>query len=1321
MRFRYVFSAWMLLGVPTAFCQQSGAVCSATGTVTQLRQTGQAELAGDVEITCMGFGSSSGVAGNVQIFLNTSFSGRVVSFATAATEALLMVDNPAPSQQVAQAAGTTVVGANVFQGTLASPNSILWTRIPIIPPTVGTGQGFTRVLRIVNIRLQVAGLGPAAQAQAVMNVGFTGPGVPPINNPNVLVGVTAVDQRLAVRQPDDSAAFAGNYQSCAGNKPMVSASTPVDFNLKFSEVFAAAFKERNAGSSAANPAVLADQNQPGLDYGTESAFFNSSFPAANGMNMAGLASQGTRLMARFTGIPAGVNIYVTALPVVPGSSTTGITARLVATDAAGEGPFTTVPPTIGPYAQVAVVGGTGLAVWEVVDPSVTAIESLSFGVVVSIPANFATAANVAVSGQLGPASAVNTASPAAPLPRFVPTATAMMAATISACVATVTITTQCPLPDATKDTAYLHTFQATGGMAPFTWTFDIAVVIPGLTLDASGRLFGVPATAGLFAFRIRVTDNTKNTAAKDCSVRVLGGFQVFPVALNYFATSGGAPAPAQSVSITSVVPGIDFGVAISVLTTVRWLRASVLSGRMPEVVEFVADPSMLAAGTHQGLVNIVSTSASPNIQPVAVTFNVGPRIPPALGVEPSGLTVAAPRGGAARGRVLNIFQRGAGNLAFVASATTFSGGNWIAISPASGTATPGNPVKMSVTLTPAVATVGSHRGRIAITTAGTGEVIIVPVALGVSSGAEAMVLSQTGLEFTARAGGTSTPPRRFQILSDGVNGFDWRITTTIDSGPQGWVSLSQNAGRSQPGSPSTVEVRIDSQGLVEGLYLAELLVEAAAVGNAPRSLFVVLRILSGADPPEPVIDPGGLLFVAPQGGANPARQTALVQNLSASPFSIDFDLSTGDNIWSIRLPRGNTVNPGSTAAIDVGANAAGLAAGVYRADLALQFSGDPRVRVMELVLIVASGATPTAGGVRGANGACMPSKLVVLAAGIRLGLVAAGGLPVSLRAEVRDDCGSPLAASGNAVNVSFSTGNPPPFSLVGLGGGMWEGTWQVQTTSPAQPVITFDAIDSGRNLQGTLQVGGAVNRDADFPVVRDGGVTSASSFLSNIPLAAGGLVSIFGSRLADGISASPSPPFPARLGTTTVAVGGKVVPLFFAQDVGGNSQVNGMLPYDLEFDTGKQLVVKRQNAGYSVTEIVVTSSQPGIFVLPTIRPGQGAVLDLQAAIPVPSSPVPRGDFIQIFCEGLGPVDGPVVAGQPVPSNRLFRTARTVVVTIGGVVVPAADIPFAGLAPGFSGLYQVNARVPVGIAPGDSVPVTLTIDGQASNVVLIAVR
>ena len=47
--------------------------------------------------------------------------------------------------------------------------------------------------------------------------------------------------------------------------------------------------------------------------------------------------------------------------------------------------------------------------------------------------------------------------------------------------------------------------------------------------------------------------------------------------------------------------------------------------------------------------------------------------------------------------------------------------------------------------------------------------------------------------------------------------------------------------------------------------------------------------------------------------------------------------------------------------------------------------------------------------------------------------------------------------------------------------------------------------------------------------------------------------------------------------------------------------------------------------------------------------------------------------------------------------------------------------FAGLAPGFVGLYQVNVEIPVGVTPGSAARLILRQAGVPSNAVTLAVR
>jgi uncharacterized protein (TIGR03437 family) len=98
--------------------------------------------------------------------------------------------------------------------------------------------------------------------------------------------------------------------------------------------------------------------------------------------------------------------------------------------------------------------------------------------------------------------------------------------------------------------------------------------------------------------------------------------------------------------------------------------------------------------------------------------------------------------------------------------------------------------------------------------------------------------------------------------------------------------------------------------------------------------------------------------------------------------------------------------------------------------------------------------------------------------------------------------------------------------------------------------------------------------------------------------------------------------------------------------------------------------------------------------------------------------VQRGEYLSIYCTGLGPVANQPVNGAASPANPLSTTMNTPAVTIGGV---AAPVSFSGLAPGFVALYQVNVQVPDNAPTGNEVSVVLTIGGATSNTVTVAVQ
>jgi len=141
--------------------------------------------------------------------------------------------------------------------------------------------------------------------------------------------------------------------------------------------------------------------------------------------------------------------------------------------------------------------------------------------------------------------------------------------------------------------------------------------------------------------------------------------------------------------------------------------------------------------------------------------------------------------------------------------------------------------------------------------------------------------------------------------------------------------------------------------------------------------------------------------------------------------------------------------------------------------------------------------------------------------------------------------------------------------------------------------------------------------------------------------------------------------------------------------------------------------------------VPVAGFSPGLFTTESTGAGQGAILisgtGLLAAPgggPPGSRPARKGEFLELFANGLGRVTDTPASGEAAVANPLSATTASPEVSIGSA---AADVLFAGLAPGFIGLYQVNVRLPASAPSGDAVGVSLWIGGAESNVVTIAVE
>jgi uncharacterized protein (TIGR03437 family) len=219
-------------------------------------------------------------------------------------------------------------------------------------------------------------------------------------------------------------------------------------------------------------------------------------------------------------------------------------------------------------------------------------------------------------------------------------------------------------------------------------------------------------------------------------------------------------------------------------------------------------------------------------------------------------------------------------------------------------------------------------------------------------------------------------------------------------------------------------------------------------------------------------------------------------------------------------------------------------------------------------------------------------------------------------------------------------------------------------------------------------------------------VVNAASFAGAV--APGSLVTIFGRNLARGIGNAGTFPLPSSLGGATVRINGAPAPLLYVS----SSQINFQMP--LAVQGSASLRVERDGIDSGTSSVVTGASAPGIFTMPE---NQGAIQNEDNALNDPGRPARRGRLVVIWATGAGDVEPPVPAGQAAPVTPLSWTPQLPGVTIGGV---PAQVLFSGLAPGFAGLWQINAVVPENAPTGDDISVQVALGVAASNTVTMAV-
>ena len=278
----------------------------------------------------------------------------------------------------------------------------------------------------------------------------------------------------------------------------------------------------------------------------------------------------------------------------------------------------------------------------------------------------------------------------------------------------------------------------------------------------------------------------------------------------------------------------------------------------------------------------------------------------------------------------------------------------------------------------------------------------------------------------------------------------------------------------------------------------------------------------------------------------------------------------------------------------------------------------------------------------------------------------------------------------------------------------------------SQPQITYGAAGFSDYFNVNIQAPPTISvTSAGAP-----GVVDAAAYLPTI--APGSYVSIYGSGFTSALTGSSDQfnllcpnglycPYPISFDDVSVSfdVPGATYPGFpYYITTGQYPQINLLVPWELEGQSSAQVKVSFDFDLFSnVVTVQLANNVPAFFVCS----GAACARDTSYNVITTGNPAKRGQYIQLYANGLGPVTNPPGDGVAATASPLSSTTTTPVVTIGGAVVPSANVQFSGLAPGYPALYQINVLVPQSSQTGSAVPISLQIGGATTPAATIPVQ
>jgi uncharacterized protein (TIGR03437 family) len=306
-----------------------------------------------------------------------------------------------------------------------------------------------------------------------------------------------------------------------------------------------------------------------------------------------------------------------------------------------------------------------------------------------------------------------------------------------------------------------------------------------------------------------------------------------------------------------------------------------------------------------------------------------------------------------------------------------------------------------------------------------------------------------------------------------------------------------------------------------------------------------------------------------------------------------------------------------------------------------------------------------------------------------------------------------VPSAGGTITAAVQTSSSCTWAISGLPNWATQSSSTIKMgTSTANLLI---APLSGIARSATVSIAGFSVVVTQQGTIGSPSVTAINNAASNVSgaVAPGEIVTITGSGLG------PSPLVSAHVGSdglydtalagTSVQFNGIPAPMIYTSA----TQVAAIVPYEIT-GTSVPVTVTYQGQTSAATLVVVAASAPAIFTLDSTGQGQAAAVNQNGSINTTSAPALIGSIVSLYATGEGQTTPLGVNGKPA-TVPLPKPNLPVSVTIGGQTVSAAQIQYAGGAPGLvAGLLQVNVQIPSGVTPGNAVPIAVSVGGKTSQ-------